>query len=287
MKFFHGIVKWIVSIALALCAGLIVIIFLSSKPEINAYLLRLIILAAIGFIGGLGARILFRGIPSILTFLLSTLASLIAVLSIDHFYETAYQLQFLDSNFRVYTPSASDGSQLILIILVSLFPLLLFKRISKLTKKTQKSQAAKKVHKPFSISLQPFLAKANPANWKLWKKPKVKKRTPVRTAWVEKPILAVARPNLAKSAALPVTIHKKVAEKPAAKKLKLPGKFFKGNQADVKLVGEEEHVCPYCLEEVVKGDMRGVTICPECGTWHHQDCWSLTGSCGVAHRNEL
>jgi ribosomal protein L37AE/L43A len=71
------------------------------------------------------------------------------------------------------------------------------------------------------------------------------------------------------------------------KKLKLPGKIFKGNLADVKLVGEEEHCCPYCLEEVVKGDNRGVTVCPECGTWHHQDCWSLTGSCGVAHRNEL
>ena len=139
MKFFQGIVKWIVTIASALCAGLIAIIFLSSKPEINSYLLRLIMLAAIGFIGGLGARILFRGIPSILTFLLSTLASLLAVLSIDHFYETAYQLQFLDSDLRIHAPSAGDGSQLILIILVSLFPLLLFKRTSKSSSKPQKT----------------------------------------------------------------------------------------------------------------------------------------------------
>jgi len=56
---------------------------------------------------------------------------------------------------------------------------------------------------------------------------------------------------------------------------------------DVKLTGEEEHVCPYCLEEVVKNDSQGVVVCPECGTWHHQDCWNVTGACGVAHRNEL
>jgi len=165
MKFFHGIIKWVITIALALSAGLIVIIFLSSKPEINTYLLRLIMLAAIGFIGGLAARLFFRGIPSVLTILISMLASLLAVLAIDHFYETAYQFQFLGSDFRLYTPSAGDGSQLFLMVLVSLFPLLLFKRGSKPTKKPQKSRAAKKARKPFSISLQPFLAKVNPANW--------------------------------------------------------------------------------------------------------------------------
>ena len=63
MKLFNGIVKWIVILLLALSAGLLVIIFLSSKPEIDAYLLRLILLAAVGFIGGLTARLFFRGIP--------------------------------------------------------------------------------------------------------------------------------------------------------------------------------------------------------------------------------
>jgi len=71
------------------------------------------------------------------------------------------------------------------------------------------------------------------------------------------------------------------------KKIRLPGiRAFHTNN-DVKLMGEEEHVCPYCLEEVVRNDSQGVVICPECGTWHHQDCWNVTGACGVAHRNEL
>jgi hypothetical protein len=30
---------------------------------------------------------------------------------------------------------------------------------------------------------------------------------------------------------------------------------------------------------VKKNDPRGVVICPDCGTWHHKDCWDVTGSC--------
>lgn len=54
--------------------------------------------------------------------------------------------------------------------------------------------------------------------------------------------------------------------------------------ASVRLSGAEEHVCPYCLEEVVKNDRRGVKICKVCKTWHHGDCWSITGVCQVPHQ---
>jgi ribosomal protein L37AE/L43A len=52
----------------------------------------------------------------------------------------------------------------------------------------------------------------------------------------------------------------------------------------VLLSGEEEHVCPYCLEEVVKNDRRGVKVCKVCKTWHHGDCWAITGVCQVPHQ---
>jgi len=287
MKVFNGIAKWIIILLLAISAGLLVIIFLSPKPEISAYLMRLILLAAVGFISGLIVRLFFRGIPVFASIFLSLIASLMAVLIIDHFYETGYQFQFLENNFRLKAPNAGDVSQFILMILFSLLPLLLFRHPSNLNPKPQKAPKVKKPQKSFSQFLLPYITKADPRNWKLWKKPKVKKRASIRTAKVEKPVLSVPRPVAAKSVAAPVTLQKNTAAKPAVKKLKLPGKIFKGNSADVKLVGEEEHCCPYCLEEVVKGDSRGVTVCPECGTWHHQDCWDLTGSCGVAHRNEL
>jgi hypothetical protein len=53
----------------------------------------------------------------------------------------------------------------------------------------------------------------------------------------------------------------------------------------VHLVGEEEHRCPYCLELVEPNDPRGITICPECHTYHHADCWAVTGACQVPHHH--
>lgn len=54
----------------------------------------------------------------------------------------------------------------------------------------------------------------------------------------------------------------------------------------VHLVGEEEHRCPYCLDLVEPDDPRGVKICPVCHTYHHADCWAVTGVCQVPHHHE-
>jgi hypothetical protein len=51
----------------------------------------------------------------------------------------------------------------------------------------------------------------------------------------------------------------------------------------VYLSHEVEHRCPYCLEEVRRNDSRGVKICKVCKTWHHADCWAITGVCQVPH----
>jgi hypothetical protein len=51
----------------------------------------------------------------------------------------------------------------------------------------------------------------------------------------------------------------------------------------ITLSAEEQHVCPYCLEPVLKRDPRGIKICKVCKTWHHADCWSITGVCQVPH----
>jgi len=51
----------------------------------------------------------------------------------------------------------------------------------------------------------------------------------------------------------------------------------------VRLVGAEEHRCPYCLEPVDARDPRGVVVCRVCHTRHHGDCWAVTGACQVPH----
>lgn len=57
----------------------------------------------------------------------------------------------------------------------------------------------------------------------------------------------------------------------------------KRSRSTVHFSGVEKHVCPYCLEPVKKNDPRGVKICKVCKTWHHADCWEITGVCQVPH----
>ena len=51
----------------------------------------------------------------------------------------------------------------------------------------------------------------------------------------------------------------------------------------IRLVGAEEHRCPYCLELVDGRDPRGVVVCRVCHTRHHGDCWAVTRECQVPH----
>lgn len=66
-------------------------------------------------------------------------------------------------------------------------------------------------------------------------------------------------------------------------RLRVPSKS--SSSFSVHLVGEEEHRCPYCLELVDPQDPRGVKICPDCHTYHHADCWAVTGACQVPHHH--
>jgi hypothetical protein len=67
---------------------------------------------------------------------------------------------------------------------------------------------------------------------------------------------------------------------------RVPDKLkLKSHPELIKLVGEEEHNCPYCLETVTKNDPRGLEICATCKTWHHADCWEVAGECQVPHQH--
>ncbi|MFN2143918.1 MAG: RING finger protein, partial [Anaerolineales bacterium] len=65
-----------------------------------------------------------------------------------------------------------------------------------------------------------------------------------------------------------------------------PARKKRKNSLAIHFIGEEEHTCPYCLDKVEKDDPRGVKICPICKTWHHADCWGITGACQIPHMHE-
>ncbi len=64
-----------------------------------------------------------------------------------------------------------------------------------------------------------------------------------------------------------------------------PEKVRGHRQEPITLVGIEQHNCPFCLESVLKEDSRGLKICSICKTWHHADCWQLTGECQIPHQH--
>jgi len=283
MKILNGILKWLAVLAFSLSAGLLVIIFLSDQPQINAFLLRILILLAIGFTGGLFVRFLFRKGFAVILILVGLITNVLAVLTIDHFYETDYFFSFLTKDFKFLIPSTSDAAQIILLFLISLPVILIFRRKKKYKVSENKNQQPRL---SLSDRIKPIAYQANPINWNI-KLPKIggqtSKTTAIKKSAASTVHISTSSINTEKRASLKSPPRKKSLKK----KIKIPGIKTRHTNNDVKLMGEEEHVCPYCLEEVVKNDSRGLVICTECNTWHHQDCWDVTGACGVAHRNEL
>ena len=283
MKIFNGILQWLAVLAFSLSAGLLVIIFLSDQPQINAFLLRILILLAIGFIGGLFMRFLFRKGFAVILILVGLITNILAVLIIDHFYETDYFFSFLTKDFKFQIPSTSDAAQIILLFLISLPAILIFRRKKKHKVSENKNQQPRQ---SLSDRIKPIAYQANPINWKI-KLPKIGSQTSKLAANKKSATSTVHISTSSVSTKKRTSPKSTPRKKPLKKKIKLPGIKTRHTNNDVKLMGEEEHVCPYCLEEVVKNDSRGLVVCPECNTWHHQDCWDVTGACGVAHRNEL
>jgi len=96
---------------------------------------------------------------------------------------------------------------------------------------------------------------------------------PRRKAASKSNVRAVARSRIQGAAAAP----------PQPAKVKSKPRRISRRKLQLKLSGEEEHRCPYCLELIEPNDPRGVVECKVCHTLHHADCWAITGTCQVPH----
>lgn len=76
--------------------------------------------------------------------------------------------------------------------------------------------------------------------------------------------------------------------RPMRERIRSALRFFRRNnrEAEIRLVGKEEHKCPYCLQKIEPRDPRGVVVCPICHTRHHKECWDITGMCQVPHYHD-
>ncbi len=289
MKVVNGVAKWVAVLAVGLSAALLTIIFLTPDDRLGPFAMRIVMLAAAGLMAGLASRILYRRMHPLLQTLLVMAACLVAALLIDRFYPSDYALEFLSRDFKFTKPGINDFSQVILAGLAALPPVWFFRSRKRQGSAPQPAPAAaapapKKA--AVRVSIQRTLKKLDPRRWKKPVKTRSKSSTVRKASTAAK--AAPVRIAAPKKKAAPVKAVKaaRPKAKPAAR-LTLPHKRSARHDNDVKLKGEEEHRCPYCLDLVQRHDSRGVVVCPECGTWHHKDCWDVTGSCQVAHRNEL
>jgi len=245
-------------------------------------------LAAAGLMAGLTSRLLFRRLHPVLQTPLVMAACLLAVVLIDGFYPSDYALAFLSRDLSFKKPTINDISQVILAGLASIPPVWFFRKRRKQASTVQPIPASNvpaRKKSAIGISISRTLKKLDPGNWNLVKPRSKHKARPKAVKSATAAPVRIAAPKKKPAPARTAKAVKKTGKTTA--RVTLPRKRMARHENDVKLKGEEEHRCPYCLELVMRNDPRGVVICPECGTWHHKDCWDVTGSCQVAHRNEL
>jgi len=125
-----------------------------------------------------------------------------------------------------------------------------------------------------------------------WSRPETFSSTPARLSVAGPPPVSVsaARPGTTRHSR-PVIKRRRIGRPVIASAGVVHPRASRGRQglmrrrSAVQLATYEEHRCPYCLEDIRRGDVRGSVECPICHTQHHRDCWDITGTCQVPHLN--
>ncbi len=265
MKFLLSILLIIIEVLTSFFAGWGVLQYMQQQQLVNPIVIRVLVILAIGLTSGFVSRLFFRKWPVLLRLALPLFSMGLALFMLDMVFPQNYDLVIFDHK-PWSQPIWIDLIQVGFGYLMSLLALFIGLR-----KKTRRSD----ISQPRPPSTTKIKAKSR-------KKKKLlvvrSKRTQSHRKIIKKNTKAVVQKNPARAVRSlgGPRLSNLVASKPRRIRRK-----------DVKLLGETEHRCPYCLELVKKNDARGVVICPECKTWHHKDCWDITGSCQVAHRHDL
>jgi hypothetical protein len=243
---------------LTFLAGLGLLLYFQQHQLTNAIIERSLIILTIGLVAGFTTRIFLRKWHFIWRILIPFFVIGLGIFVLDKVFPKNYELVFI-ARTPWSEPIGIDLIQIGLGYVMGLLALFIGKR-----------------SKPKQLKVR--------SQTRFKTRPKTRSKLPVKST--QKPILFKTKR---------IKRNKKITKKPAtAWSLSLQktarlvaSKPHRLHRKDVKLLGETEHRCPYCLELVKKNDERGVVICPECKTWHHKDCWDVTGSCQVAHRHDL
>lgn len=265
MKFLLSILLILIEVLVSFFAGYAVLFYMQQHQLANPIVIRVLVILAIGLTSGFVTRLFFRKSLLVLRLTLPLLSMSLALLMLDMVFPENYNLVFI-ARKPWSQPVGIDLIQAGFGYLMSLLALFIGLR-----KKTLRSEIS-----------QPL--------------PAAKTRIKSKTSKKKQLLVVKSKKNQPRKNTIKKNIKAVVQKKPARIVSSLDGprlstlvasKSRRIRHKNVKLLGETEHRCPYCLELVKKNDARGVVICPDCKTWHHKDCWDITGSCQVAHRHDL
>ena len=278
INFLQAFLIFLLILSVGIGSGYLIFYYLAPQAQIGQLGARVLTLLVTSI--GIGLVCRFT-IPSRMWFLktiFGIIGSLLSILCLDWFFPTTYALLH-DRIFTIHGWSIPEYTQIACMLLTTIFIALIGKKKTvsiqrEITKPELKKVISKKI--PTSLSTKSAVQKktklsaislSSTAKKKVVKKPAAQKRS------TSKPVIKNAAPAVKMKTSSKSSLNKK--------------KTTRSRNNNVKLKGTEDHRCPYCLEEVHKNDSRGIVICPDCGTWHHRDCWEITGSCQIAHKHEL
>lgn len=234
---------------LTLLGGVAINLYFQQGPVNDPLVSRIVVIGCLALVAGIGARVVLMNYAWLWKVLASGIALVISLWVLDRFFPNPYLVNFFNGVIQQPIPVdfMQAGSGILLAMLVN-------------------SIGVRKRHRKVK---HPAVAPRTIAKKARTKVPKVKTTT---------------KKTLVKKKVTKPVIKRKIRN---ARPVSLIIKQRSRRREKVMLKGETEHRCPYCMEIVKKNDPRGVVICPECKTWHHKDCWDVTGTCQVAHRHDL
>ena len=275
MKILNTLLKFVLVTLVGCAVGYLVTFFLTPTDAITTIFIRVLQIISIGFFCGFASRIFFSHRQLLLRFLAVLFLSVISLLALDYFFENDFAINLIENGLRL--PDLTEGVQMSVVAFIGILSGLIGVRRKPKTKPSpniplREPSPSFPKKKTVSSSSPKKIVRSQPT-----------KSKPQKTTTIRKPAITARASKITPSSQKTL----KVKSASTAKKQTIAQKKWRTAKNDIQLVGSEEHRCPYCLEIVYKGDARGVRICPECGTWHHKDCWDITGTCQVAHRNNL
>ena len=251
---------------------------------INITLLKYIVVLLVGLLSGFSARRFLTGHTRILQFLAALISTALSLASLFLF-----SAGFLGINL-FSNPNSPDWGGLIQFGLAALGALLVINAF-------RSTPGHKEVPAPRPLTSIPQ-SRPDEKRWlprlKLPSRKKIITRFSGGVSGKKKPLSVRKSPG--KKAALTLAIQKTATKTSSPQKLSVVAppkpktkKSTRGKKKktkkEIKFIGVEEHICPYCLDPVEDHDPRGVKICPICKTHHHADCWGITGACQIPHSN--